>query len=415
VSSLRSNTAWNLAGTVAYALCQWCLLAVIARNGTAHQVGLFSLSLAITAPVMLCSNLQLRSLLATDATGEYRIGHYLAVRLFTIAIAMAAIAVLAAGAGGEQTAVIMAVALTKAIEALSEIVYGVLQRHERMQAIAGSLIAKGLLGLGGMWLGLRASGDIFTGVMAMAAGWALVLVAYDIPQAARMASLAELRPAWQRSLLLRLAKAAVPMGLVALLLSLNANLPCYFIEAQLGTAALGRFTALSYLLVAGNLVIMALGNAVSPRLADYHATGQPARFRALLRRVLLICLAVGAAGVAASATLGDLVLTLAYGPGYAGSSDVLVLLTIGMAITWIASSLGFAVTAARRLTVQLPIAALSTIACFAANAWLVPAHGLVGAAWSGIVMASVLAAGYVAIAARVARVPAPAEPVQESA
>jgi O-antigen/teichoic acid export membrane protein len=101
------------------------------------------------------------------------------------------------------------------------------------------------------------------------------------------------------------------------------------------------------------------------------------------------------------------VLGLAFGSEYAGFTEVLVLLSVGMAITWIASTLGFAVTAARHLAVQLPIVAAATLACLAANAWLVPTHGLVGAAWSSIIMASVLAAGYLLMAARVVRTPAP--------
>lgn len=406
--SLRRNAAWNLVGTIVYALCQWCLLVIIAQTGTVQQVGQFALALAFTAPVMLCANLQLRALLATDARREYRVGHYLAVRLFTIFVSMAVIAGLALFlSGGEQARVILAVALAKAVEALSELIYGLLQRHERMRAIAISLIAKGLCGLSGMGLGLLTSGDLTSGVLAMAAGWVVVMLAYDLPQALRLVVLAELRPVWERSLLLRLMRAAMPMGLIALLLSLSANIPSYFINGHLGTAALGHFTALSYLLVAGNLVIMALGNAVSPRLANQYAAGRGAEFRVLLWRVLLLCLGVGVIAIAACATVGAQVLGLAYGSEYAGFTEVLVLLSVGMAITWIASTLGFAVTAARHLTVQLPIAAAATLACLAANAWLVPAHGLVGAAWSSIIMASVLASGYILVAARVVRVPAP--------
>lgn len=405
-ASLRHIAFWSLAGNVTYALCQWCLLVVIARAGTTHQVGLFALALAFTAPVMLCANLQLRSLLATDAKQEYRIGHYLAVRLVTVVLALSAIATLAFSLnGGEARWAIIAMAVAKAIEALSEIVYGLLQRQERMRAIATSLAIKGVAGLAGMWLALLATGDVAIGILAMAAAWAIALLAYDLPQASRLVTLGELRPVWERSLLLRLLRAAGPMGLVALLLSLNANLPCFFIDGHLGTAELGRFAALSYLLAAGNLVIMALGNALSPRLADQYAAGRRNEYRALLGRMLLLCLAVGVAAVAASAIIGRFVLALVYGNSYGDFADVLVLLTIGVAITWVASVLGFAVTAARQLTIQLPIVAVSTLACLFANAWLVPTHGLIGAAWSSIIMASALTAGYVVVAVRAIRAP----------
>src|SRR5262249_21688837 len=102
---LRRTFSWALAGNVVYAGCQWALLIVLAKLGSPEMVGRFALALAVAGPVMLFAGLQLAAVQATDAAREYRFGHYLALRLTTTGLALAAIAVLALGAGyGPETA-----------------------------------------------------------------------------------------------------------------------------------------------------------------------------------------------------------------------------------------------------------------------------------------------------------------------
>ena len=72
---LKRNFAWTLAGNVTYAVCQWGIFLVLARLGSPGMVGQFALGFAIANPVILLSQLQLRSLQATDAShAEYRPG-----------------------------------------------------------------------------------------------------------------------------------------------------------------------------------------------------------------------------------------------------------------------------------------------------------------------------------------------------
>lgn len=64
--SLRKNFSWALNGAIFYVLSQWALLIILAKLGGPTVVGRYTLGLAITAPIILLSNLQLRTLLASD-------------------------------------------------------------------------------------------------------------------------------------------------------------------------------------------------------------------------------------------------------------------------------------------------------------------------------------------------------------
>ena len=170
---LRVNVAWTFLGNVVYAACQWGLLVVLAKIGTPEMVGQLALALAVTAPVIMFCNLEMRVMQATDARADYSFGHYLRLRLFTTALALVVIAALAtlSGRGYETVLVILIIALAKACECISDIFYGLQQKNERMERIAISLMARGALSLGAFAVAVYLTHSLVWAAVALAAVW----------------------------------------------------------------------------------------------------------------------------------------------------------------------------------------------------------------------------------------------------
>ena len=399
--SLRANFSWTFVGNVIYAGCQWGMLVVLAKLGSPEMVGQFALGLAITAPVIMFANLQLRAVQATDARREYLFGDYFGLRLITTALALLVITgiVLASGYRWETARVISAVGVAKALEAISDVFYGLLQQRERMDRIAKSKMIKGPLSLVALGIGVYLTGSVFWGSVGLAVAWALILAGYDVPSGALMlrpmpqqdgptpgegGQEATLRPRWGMSTLTRLAWLALPLGIVMMLISLNANIPRYFVERYLGEGGLGIFAAIAYLQTAGGTVVGALGQSASPRLATYYATGNGRAFRGLLLKLVGIGVLLGGVGVLVALVAGREILTLLYQSEYA-QRDLFVWLMVAAGIAYVASFLGHGMTAARYFRAQVPLFALVTAASALACLWLIPASGLRGAATAFIV------------------------------
>ena len=378
MTPLRRNAAWALAGNAGYAACQWGILMAVAKSAAPADVGRFALALAITSPVLMLTNLQLRAVQATDARGRTPFGAYLGLRLLSVAVAWLAIAVVALASGHDRptAALVAAMALAKGIEAVADVVFGLQQQQENLRRIAGSLLMKGVGSVALVALVLAATGDVVHAVLAMAAWWAVVLVAMDLRGAARVAAL---RPVLQPATLAPLAWLALPLGLVMGLNSFAINVPRYTIAAHLGPAALGYFAAASYLLVAASQPMLAVGAALSPRLARLHLDDRRA-YRRLALRGVAAGAALGAAGVLAALVGGRRFLALAYAPDYAAHADLLVALAGVAAVGFVSTALGVAVTAARRFPAQLATAVASLALAAAASAVLVPIYGLLGGA-----------------------------------
>jgi O-antigen/teichoic acid export membrane protein len=246
-------------------------------------------------------------------------------------------------------------------------------------------------------MGVYLTGKFIWGVLGLTVSWGLILFCFDMPNGVKILKMDRFNPltieAGRRSfvslwskcekrlhVLKRLLWLALPLGLVMFLNSLNTNIPRYFIEHHLGSKQLGIFSAMAYLLVAGNTVVNSLGQSSSPRLAKYYAAGDSGAFRALLYKLIGIGIIIGAFGIFIAVVVGKEVLTLLYTPEFAVCGDVFVWLMIAAAVLYVASILNYGMMATRSFTSQLPLFALITVGSVAACAWLIPKYGLLGAA-----------------------------------
>lgn len=376
------------------------MLVVLAKLGTPEWVGQFALGLAVTAPVLLFANLQLRSVQATDIGDEYRFGHYLALRVMMLGLAALAIGavILLGGLSRASALVVAGVGLAKIFESVSDVFYGLMQKHERMDRIAKSMMIKGPLSLAALAVGTYLTGSVAAGVGMMAAVWLGVLLFYDVRSGRRILEEFTPRqdnrpgwaPLWNVAVLRRLAWMAAPLGVVMMLNSLNANVPRYVVEHHLGQRELGIFAALAYLQIAESTVVNALGQSATPRLAGHFLQRQLLAFRSLNRRLLAIALILGGAGVLVAVLCGHFLLGLIYRSEYAAYTIVFIWLMAGAALSNLAAFLGYGLTAARRFRVQMPLligeSVVVTLACF----YLVPAYGLVGAAIACVISKGIL-------------------------
>jgi O-antigen/teichoic acid export membrane protein len=405
--SLRANFSWTFVGNSIFAACQWGMLIVLAKLGSPSLVGQFALASALTVPVLMLTNMQLRDIQATDARVEYAFGDYLGLRLITTLVALLLILglVLALGYRGEMALVIMAFGLFKAVEALSDVIFGLLQQHERMDRIAQSLIIKGLLSLLVLGGAVSFTGSVFWGVLGLALVWAAVVLFYDrrsvaliIGAEARRAVL--LRPRWQRRTLRDLTRLALPLGLVMMLIALATSIPRFFVGRYLGEYMLGIFAALTYLQVAGMTVVSALGQSALPRLAQHYAAGERAAFVGLLLRMAAIGLVLGGGGVLVALLAGPTLLTLIYQPEYAAHADFFVWVMVAAGLGYLAWLLGEGMKAARYLRVQVGIFAVQVVALSLLGIWLIPTQGLIGVVVMMIAAALIHLVGTLLILAR---------------
>lgn len=358
---------------------------LMAKFLTPVDVGMYALALAITAPLQLLSNMQLATVQATDARHTHPFGEYLGTRLATTTLALL---LLAAGtlliSDGPTARVVLAMAVAKGVESVSDVTHGFFQQIETMSHFGRSFVLKGCATLLAIAAGVLVWESVLVAILLMAGGWSLVLFAHDLPIARRELGVrirgqvaAAFRPTLRNAP--QIVRMAAPLGVVSLLDSLMMNMPRYFLQGSLGEAAVGFYSAAAYFLVASSMVIAALARSARPRLASLYLSDFGA-FRRLTGRLVLISLVVGAGSTAGALLLGRRLLTFFYTPEYAEYGTVLVLLMAGGTLWYMAGFVGSATLAARRFREQPPIFLTATVTTALGALVLVPNHGAEGAA-----------------------------------
>ncbi|HWR54479.1 MAG TPA: lipopolysaccharide biosynthesis protein [Bryobacteraceae bacterium] len=377
--SLRTNFAWTLAGNAVYSVSQWAVLSLAAKMGDSRMLGEYALAFALALPVGMLSHMNLRAVLATDVERKHPFGDYLAVRIGATLAGIAATAAvgIAAGYRGRLALLIAVTGITVSVDGLSDIYYALMQRRERMDQVATAMVARGILGVAAFGIALWVTGDLIWSVAALGAGRAAVLLLYERPRGRAGETL---RPPSTRKAQFGILRAALPLGVVLMLISLTTNMPRYAIERHLGLPELGAFAAVASFATVGNTVVNALGQSATPRLARLFASRNLAGFRRLAFRLAVLALGLGGAGVVTALLIGPFVLRVVYRPEYAAHSGLLTAVMAAGSATYVGMALGFVLTGTRSFGPQMPLLMAVAATC-GISAWLlVPMMGLWGGA-----------------------------------
>lgn len=407
---LRSGVSWTVAGNAVFAGSQWGILAVFAKLGGAETVGQFSFASAIVTPVFLFLNLQLRSVYAADASQRNTHETYLGLRLLTTMAATLVAGGFALAQPAGTALVVLALAAAKSVDAISDIVYGLAQRRLCLDLIARSLIIRGVSALALAMVAFRVTHSLAAAILGMSAAWLAVLYRHDLTTAAILrkgeilagsASINQtLRPDYAISRLLPLARTALPLGAVMLLIGLETSVLRIMIAQECGMESLGVFTAMVYLTVAGSVMSTALSQTLMPRLANAIAAADAGSFWNLLRRGIRLNALLGVAGVGIAAVAGAQLLAMLYTSAFVGEQKAFLAIMVAGCMGMLVTLLGAAATALGVYTSQLILHAISLAVIALIARYALPRGGLNGAALAMIGGNLVLLLGYAVMVRR---------------
>jgi|SRR5690625_625799 len=376
--SFFENFSWTFVGSLVYALSQWLLIVILAKLGTPEVVGQFSLGLAITAPIILFSNMQMRNLVATDSTNDYEFSEYLSSRLLLLILGFVIIIIVVI-MGSYSLVVSIAIILvgfSKVVESLSELTHGYFQKIERMDYAGKSLVYKAISSLIAFSLIFYLTRNLNYALIGLIFAWILRLFLYDLKYTKKYVSIRPKISNFKKIILFSL-----PLGFVSTLTSLNVNIPRYFLENFGGIEELGYFSAIAYVLVGGNLLVRPLSIVAAPRLAESFQTKNFRRYLKLLSILLLSALLIGIVILLIIDNFGEIILTLIYGKEYAAYKNIFFIIMGGSVISYLTMFLNTGVIATKKFKLQPLISCTTLIVALVTSLLLIPSYGIVGAAY----------------------------------
>lgn len=400
--SLRRGAAYVLLGNGVFNACRLVAAPVLlAKFTSAAVLGQYETGMALAAPFVLLCSLELRSVFVADTRGEFSLRTYEWVRAIGLVVAASVVLAIAACTTGLGDSAAMAVVLVGACGLrfayqYAELYWGVYQRHERLDLLARSNALRGLIMLAAFGVaiplavtwsdgsGERGVEGAAVAVAVTFCGWLLVAWLQD-RRWAQAHTPAAPPPRWSE--LVALARCALPLGIVAALISLCENAPRWVIRADSdGLRSLGKFAALAAIPMAAHFVVIQVALASSNRLALRYRD-DPRAFLRLGLGLIAISLALGAAVFAAVWLAGPTGLRILYSPEYAVYFESFVVLVAGQCIILPASVLGYILTQMRWFWPQVVVHGIVLGGTMTAAWLLIPESPVRGGAWTMVVRA----------------------------
>lgn len=393
--SMKRNIVSMTLGNGLFSAAQWGILMVLARLSGPADVGYYSYALALVGTIMIASQLALRNVYVTDAANQYPFPYYEHVRGYATLCGGLVIIALCLFFPLPAPDIILALMVAKGVENMTDIHYAAYQKNERLDYIARSLTLRSIGGLAVFTGVFYITHNVALSILALALVWLAVYILLD--SKSHITNMVNTSTPITFAGLKQVTTIAIPLTIVLTLVSFNISIPRYILEYKWGAETLGIFAAMAYFISVGNMVINAIGQTLSPKLARQYNDHQFNAFYKLLGRGLLIVASLGVMGVIGVLLIGQPLIRLMYGDAFTGYNHIFIIITIAATIGYMGNILLYGVTATRAFTAMLIPTLAVSLSSIAVGYILISAYALMGGALTLLFMgfANILASIYV--------------------
>jgi len=148
-SSIKKDIFWNTLGSLVGGFVYFILTVFITRVNGIHASGAFGFAFSIVAIFSTIAYYGGRNYQVTDVQGEFESGDYVKLRLGMSLLAALALVIFIAANNFNPSMILLIIVLMgyRLLDALSDVLYGILQIHDRLHQAGKSNFIKSLLSI----------------------------------------------------------------------------------------------------------------------------------------------------------------------------------------------------------------------------------------------------------------------------
>lgn len=381
---MKKNVSWLLLGNVFFAFSQFIIFTIIVKSLSVHDVGVYSLGLAITAPISLLLSFQLKVLISTEKEiGVEMVQSYFLTRWISFAIGILIIVITSFILGyRDYIFIIIALFVIKGIESLNDVYYGYYYKYNKENNVGKSLIYKSLINVISFGIGAIILKSLFLSLVIT-----IALMTFRLMLIERTLFLNTFKFAVTKGQIkdvIGIVKYGLPLGISSFLISINTNIPRIIIEKFSSAYILGVFTSLIYFITIINIFISAVMQYLLPRISKAWREDKKL-YRRIVKLITMSILAFGCVLYIFFSIFGELVLNLVYNEEIAQYDYLFPMITLYGTLNFLVFLVNTIMNAKRNFKVQPIILSITTIVTLSVSIILINEIGIVGAILSLIV------------------------------
>ena len=327
---------------------------------------------------------KIRTFQVSDLDDEYSGQNYIAFRLITIAAGIVfCFFYLSLAVNSESYMGVSLLYLAfKADETFSDVLYGIEQRHGRMDYIGKSQLMRGAASLIGFSVPLAVSGNLLLAIASMTLCCMIITYGYDLRKAKKFGSI---RPSIRKTKAISLAKACFFAMLGSLLANSIVSVVRQYFGLAYGDEALGIYASIATPAILIQVAASYLYSPMIGSLARSWRIDSMTQFRARFGKVLAAIAAVVVLLVALLSLIGNDLLVLVFGPGIAPYTYIFPFVLIATGAVGLLFYANDVLIVLRQTKAMLVCNALALLLSLACAVVMVPSVGMNGLNYSIII------------------------------
>lgn len=378
---------WNAAGSTVYFVCQWLLGILAVRLSGYADAGDLSLAMSISNVISTLALYGVRNYQVADIHNRIPNGVYVSTRIITSGAAYVATIILIAYSHypPKTNAAVLLYCLFRMTEAAVDVLHGIDQKSNRLDAVGKSFLFRGVAFLTAFWVTMRLTHNVIWAIIMMTVAVLPVVLWFDYPITD---SISCLTPQWSHKDIFRLLKDSTPLVCYLLLMAATATLPRYFLERLYGNEILGIYSSVSAPTIIIQVAATYMFNPLVPIFSKYYMEKNKKEFHQLFLKVTALILILSAGAILAGSLLGKFGLSLLFGAEILSYYDLLSPAILNTSITawvWFLCA-ALTVMHENRGLILANITALA--ACLICSPLLIQRFGVQGTNYSNILAVS---------------------------
>lgn len=188
IKQFKSNLIWNTIGTTLNAFNSLLFAIIVTRINGINDAGIFTYSFATACVLFVIGIYFGRTFQVTDISGKYSDTDYIYNKALTsiLMIIIAILFCLIKKYDLYKTTIFVLLCGFKAIEAFSESIYGILQRHERLDQVGKSFAIKAILSISAFLIIDILTKNLVVACVVICLVCFIILVTYDFKNISRL-------------------------------------------------------------------------------------------------------------------------------------------------------------------------------------------------------------------------------------
>ena len=389
---LKKNFLWNFIGSTLNGFNSLFFMIIITRMNGVDDAGSFSLLFSLACLFYIIGGYAGRTYQVADKSGINSDDDYLAQRYITCGLMLAAgiIYCLVMKYDAMHALLLITLTVLKAIEAFSDVFYGLMQKKEKLYLAGMSASIKTVLSIAVFLIVDFLTKNIVMGFAAAVIVWLIVLFTFDQPFSGKA-----LKPVFNKEGISHLFRRGFYSFAFLFMGVFLANATKYAMDGRTLASEQAKY---GIVLMPATLISLCCLYILQPyinRLANYHAAKQYTEFRKTVRRIFITIAGLAVLALLVASTIGIPVLAWVYGVNLDGYVLPLQLIAVGASMNAAITLLSTALTIMYKTKMQFYIYLAVSIFAFVLSPLMIDHFGVSGAAFSYLIIMTVQSLAFI--------------------